>query len=99
MLHELMISVLIKFCLKYKFLDDDALSKFQNTLDTLMKEHSSVGLAIKRRQAVVISADEENTMHEKGASGAASPQQLLDNFIDSLGLHFNLRGSKEHRNL
>ncbi|CAC5358715.1 unnamed protein product [Mytilus coruscus] len=65
-----------------------------------MKERAIEGLvANTRKQADVISVDEETALFDKGILGVDNPQQLLDTLLYLCGLHFALRGGNEHRRL
>ncbi|CAC5381937.1 unnamed protein product [Mytilus coruscus] len=65
-----------------------------------MKERATEGLgANTRKQADVISVDEETSLYDKGILGVDNPQQLLDTLLYLCGLHFALRGGTEHRRL
>lgn len=69
------------------------------SLDAAMKEASAEGLGGAKRQAEVISLEEEILLWSKAILGEQSPQQLLDTVLYLLGLYFALRGGKEHRRL
>lgn len=102
-LYELIISIQLSLEVdcgrQYKFLNDKAFSQLKNTLDSTMKERAASGLSLKRRQAEVISIEEENSLWDKGVLGTSSPQQLLDTVIYLFGINFALRAAKEHKNL
>jgi hypothetical protein len=63
-----------------------------------MKETARSGLGSSKRQAEIITAEQETLLWEKGLLGSDSPAHLLDT-IFSFGLHFVLRAGQEHRNL
>ncbi|CAC5419004.1 unnamed protein product [Mytilus coruscus] len=72
----------------------------RQVLDAVMKERATEGLgANTRKQADVISVDEETSLYDKGILGVDNPQQLLDTLLYLCGLHFALRGGTEHRRL
>lgn len=81
------------------FLDDNEFDLFRKTLDAVMKERSSRGLGLLKKQADVIEYEQEEVMWQKGVLGDDRPQTLLDSLIFSFGLHFALRSGKEHRAL
>ncbi|CAC5422193.1 unnamed protein product [Mytilus coruscus] len=65
-----------------------------------MKERANEGLgANTRKQADVISVDEETSLYDKGILGMDNPQQLLNTLLYLCGLHFALKGGTEHRRL
>lgn len=83
------------------FLDnnDKRFYNFRKTLDARMKEISSKGIGLKKKQADPISADDENLLWEKDLLGGATSKSLLNTvFYDSCKL-FGLRGMDEHRSL
>lgn len=84
---------------EFKFFTNPIFSKLMGSLDAAMKQVSAEGLGSAKRQAQVISLEEEELLWSKGILGEQTPQQLLDTVIYLLGLHFALRGGKEHRRL
>lgn len=101
-IYELIIS--LQHCLRankrfVSLLDDTEFNTMREVLDAKMKSLSKQGIGLKRRQAGIISIDQENIMRQKGMLGTDSPKRLLDTLLYSLGLHFALRAAQEHRNL
>ena len=78
---------------------DDKFSFLRDALDAMMKESSSVGLGLTKKQCEVITLDEEQQLWSKGVLGDSSPQQLLDTRVYLFGIHFAVRGVSEHRRL
>ena len=78
---------------------DLSFTPFQNSLDGEMKRLQSSGLGTKKRQAEVISVDEEEKLWSTGQLGDSNPQQLLDTMVYYCGLYFALRSGREHRQL
>ena len=66
----------------------------QSALDAEMK-----GIGSCRKQAEIISKDEEELFWQKGLLGDSTPQALLDTMIYCNGLFFALRSGIEHRQL
>ncbi|CAC5385130.1 unnamed protein product [Mytilus coruscus] len=82
------------------FFTDPEFLLARQVLDAVMKERATEGLgANTRKQADVISVDEETSLYDKGILGVDNPQQLLDTLLYLCGLHFALRGGTEHRRL
>lgn len=72
---------------------------FQKTIDSEMKRLRSTGLGVKKRQAELITTEEENQLWEKGFLGDSTPRVLLDTMLYLSGIHFALRSGEEHRSL
>ena len=64
-----------------------------------MKRLQGKGLGSTKRQADIITEEEEGLLWEKGQLGDSHPQQLLNTIIFYCRLHFSLRSGKEHRQL
>ena len=69
------------------------------SLDAAMKHSASEGLGATTQQASIITVEEEDKLWKVGALGEDSPQQLVDTMAYLLGVHFALRGGREHRRL
>ena len=82
-----------------RLLNDPEFVSLKNTLDTRMKDLTDQGIRVRRRQAEVITEEEEENMWDTGVLGDERPQQLGDTLLYMLGLHFALRAGSEHRNL
>ena len=83
----------------YKFLSDSRFTQIHNTLDHEMKERARAGLGLVKRQAMVITPDEEEMLWTNGSLGGDDPHKLLRTLCYLVGLNFALRGGQEHRNL
>ena len=83
----------------FRFFNDDFFSKLRTSLDTVMKERSAAGIGVESKIAEVISLDEENRLWAKNILGEDSGTQLVETLVNLFGLHFALRGGKEHRRL
>ena len=64
-----------------------------------MKQLQSKGLGSTKRQAEVLTEDDEEKLWREGLLGDSTPQQLLDTIIFYDGLYFALRSGREHRQL
>jgi len=82
-----------------KFFIDTKFSSLRSSLDAAMKESACEGLGNSKKQAEIITLEEEEKLWSEGHLGETNPQQLLDTIIYSLGIHFALRGGREHRRL
>ena len=81
------------------FLDDNVYSKLKSVLDAKMKSLSKQGLGIDKKQADVISVEQEEILWSTGILGSDKPQQLLNTMVYLIELNFPLRAGQEHRNL
>ncbi len=101
-LYEIIMSIQMHLSVnnrEFKFLNDPDFTTLKNTLDGRMKVLAAGGFCVKRKQAEIISEDEEERMWTSGVLGDDSPQKLLDTVLYLFGLHFALRAGQEHRNL
>ncbi|XP_060603803.1 zinc finger MYM-type protein 2-like [Ruditapes philippinarum] len=74
--------------------------KMRSVLDSRMKDLSMQGLGLNKKQALIINAEQEDTLWEQGLLGNLdTPQKLLDTMVFYMGLNFALRAGKEHWNL
>ena len=64
-----------------------------------MKMRARDGIGTIKRQAQIISLDEEQLMWSKGILGTSDPETLLHTVFYIIGLNFALRGGEEHRSL
>lgn len=81
------------------FLDDAEFSGLRNILDAKMKNLSKQGLGVNKKQAQVITEEQEEYMWKNKILGEDTPQKLLDTLLYQLGLNFALRAASEHRHL
>lgn len=82
-----------------KFFNGNAFSYLRSRLDALMKESASEDACINKKQPEPITLAEEETLWATKILGDENPQQLLDTLIYLFGMHFALKGGREHRNL
>lgn len=82
------------------FLDnnDKRFYNFRKTLDARMKERSSKGIRLKKKQDP-ISSDDENLLWEKDLLGGATSKSLLNTVFYYNCKLFGLREMDEHRSL
>ncbi|OWF34689.1 uncharacterized protein KIAA1958-like [Mizuhopecten yessoensis] len=64
-----------------------------------MKNLAKQGFVINKKQAEIITEEQEQLMWEKGVMGTDTPEKLLNTLVYQLGLNFALRAGQEHRNL
>ena len=83
----------------YKILSDKQFVLIQNTLDNNMKMLSKAGVGSVKRQADIITIEEENILWNQKILGMDSPEQLLNTVFYVIGLNFALHWGEEHRSL
>ena len=81
------------------FFNDSDFASFKSSLNAEMKRLQSQGLGSKKRQAEVLSEEEEEILWQNGLLGDSTPQTLLDTMVFCNGLYFALRSGQEHRQL
>ena len=81
------------------FFADSEFTDFKRSLDAEMKRLQSKGLGSIKKQAEVLTRDDEEKLWSKGLLGDTTPQQHLDIVIFYIGLYFALRSGREHRQL
>jgi hypothetical protein len=84
---------------QYKFLSDPLFQQIRNTLDNVMKERTRNHVGGPKKQAQIITTEEESSLWECGTLGSDTPDKLLHTMLYLIGLNFALRGGEEHRNL
>ena len=82
-----------------KLLTDTRFKGLQDTLDYEMKHRAGMGIGVNKKQAGIISLEQEDMLWSKGIIGINNPRALLDALIYVFGLNFALRGGDEHRRL
>ena len=65
----------------------------------MLKERSAAGIGLMCKRAEVITIDEENHMWASNILGKENGRQLVETLVYLFGLHFALRGGKEHQRL
>lgn len=79
------------------FFDSENFQSLRKVLDAKMKMLAKQGIGITKRQATVITAEQEIKMWDAKILGTDTPQKLLDTLLYSLGLNLALRAGQEHR--
>ena len=82
-----------------RLFNDDFYRKLRSSLVTVMRERSAAGIGAHCRRPKVISLDEENQPWSDKILGEENGKQLVETLLYLFGLHFALRGGKEHRRL
>ena len=76
-----------------------AFRELHNVVERRYRELHEQGVGAIRKQADIISREEEEALWQSGALGTRSPLAVLNSVFYFNGLHFVLRGGQEHRNL
>ena len=84
---------------KVNFFSDTKYRKITESLDAAMKASSKEGVGNHKKQAQVITLEEEAELWEKGQLGSDTPKQIINTLFYYNGLHFAVRGGDEHRYL
>ena len=101
-LYEIVISLQLHLSVhrrEMKLINDPEFVTLKNTLDSRMKDLASEGICVRRKQAAIITEDEEEKMWRSGVLGDDTPRKLLDTVIYLCGLNFALWAGQEHTNL
>ena len=78
---------------------DEAFASFRSTLDAEMKRLQSQGIGTLKKQAEIITVEEEDQLWEMKILGDLTPKSLVDTMIFYNGLFFALRSGDEHKQL
>ena len=81
------------------FFKDSEFANFRKTLDGEMKRIQQKGIGTHKRQAEVLTEDEEEQLWHTGILGDHSPFALLNTIFFMCGLFLALRSGNEHRQL
>ena len=74
-------------------------SKFENVeivLDNVMKERTALNIGNLKKQANLITFEQENLLWKEGLLGEDTPDKLRDTVLYLLGVHLALRAGDEH---
>ena len=80
----------------WKFLDDSQFEDVKIVLDNVMKERTLLNIGNVKKQADLITYDQENYLWKEGILGEQNPDQLPDTVLYLLGVHLALRAGDEH---
>ena len=73
--------------------------RLHNAMDRHFRDLRASGIGAERKQASIITADDEKQMWAKGVLGSSSPKVLLQTIFFLNGKNFCFRGRKEHHTL
>lgn len=78
---------------RISFLNDPVFSDLKNCLDnsTCMQNVTKQGVGLIKRQAQIISKEQENSLWESGILGTDRPDTLLKTVFWTVGVNFGLR--------
>ena len=81
------------------FFKEKAYADLRTTLDAEIKRLKLLGIGATKRQADVLTEDEEELLWREGVLGYHSPKSLLNTVFFFNGVCFALRSGEEHRQL
>lgn len=79
--------------------EDPAFRNLMLTMDSLSSDLHSKGIGAQRRNAEIITREDEDLLWAKGVLGSGSPQRLQHTVFFYIGLQFCLRGVQEQYEL
>ena len=80
----------------WKLIDDPHFEDVKNVLDNVMKQCTESNVGTVKRQAELITFDQENDLWRDGYLGEDSPDKLRDTVLFLLGVNLALRAGNEH---
>lgn len=83
----------------HQFFKDKLFLSLQQSLDCAMKMSVKNNIGIHKKQAPIITGDQEEKLWQEGQLGSSTPTQLIQTLFYLNGLHFGIRGGTEHHNL
>ena len=86
-------------CKKVKLIDVERFPELYYALDIAMKDASNQDVRLKTKSADAISPQQEDLLWAIGILGVDTGKRLLRSVFYIMGVHFGIRGGREHRNL
>ena len=80
----------------WKLIDDVEFSELKVVLDNLMKERTALNVGVTKKQAQVISYQDEQNLWKTGVLGEDSPDKLRNTVLFLIGINVFLRAVEEH---
>ena len=80
----------------WKLIDGVKFENVQIVLDNVMKEHTQMNVGNVKKQANLITYDQENMLWKKGILGEDEPDKLRDTVLYLLGVTLALRAGDKH---
>ena len=80
----------------WKLLDGPRFENVRNVLDNVMKQRTELSVGTVRKQADLITFDQENVLWREGLLGEDTPDKLRDTVLFLLGVNLALRAGDEH---
>ena len=75
----------------WKLIDSPQFESVKNVLDNVMKEHTQLNVGTVKKQAELITYDQENMLWKEGVLGENSPDKLRNTVLFLLGVNLALR--------
>ena len=80
----------------WKLIDGDKFESLKIVLDNVMKERTALNIGTVKKQADLITYEQENYLWREGLLGDDNPHKLRDTVLYLLGVHLALRAGDEH---
>ena len=83
----------------WKLIDGPEFESVKNVLDNVMKERTQLNVGTVKKQAELITFDQENLLWKEGILGEDTPDKLRDTVLFLLGVNLALQAGDEHYQL
>ena len=101
-LYQMLVAIqkyLVVYKIMWKLVEGPDFQDARTVVDNISKERTKANVGVLRRQASVISYENENELWEKGILGESTPVKLRNSVLFLLGINLLLRAVDEHYQL